>query len=171
MLQILRLHGSAAIAEAGYRITGEGRSIVVTLLVHSTDDVSAGARLYSSASRSFRLPAPQVDYNVAGEFNGRRMQEQLFERLWEDTVLRIRNMGVRMPLCTACVFGVGGHGAQRNVGEGTCVYYMYSALHQRVCCCYGEGIHQRKDSSIKGGIFLRMCCWCFVLVDRRDIRE
>lgn len=37
----------------------------------------------------------KVDYNVAGDFNGRRMQEQLFERLWEDTTLRIRNAGVR----------------------------------------------------------------------------
>ena len=37
----------------------------------------------------------KVDYNVGGEFNGRRMQEQLFERLWEDTTLRIRNAGVR----------------------------------------------------------------------------
>lgn len=36
----------------------------------------------------------KVDYNVSGEFNGRRMQEQLFERLWEDTVLRIRNAGI-----------------------------------------------------------------------------
>ncbi len=36
----------------------------------------------------------KVDYNVPGEFNGRRMQEQLFERLWEDTTLRIRNAGI-----------------------------------------------------------------------------
>lgn len=36
----------------------------------------------------------KVDYNVPGEFNGRRMQEQLFERFWEDTVLRIRNAGI-----------------------------------------------------------------------------
>jgi hypothetical protein len=36
----------------------------------------------------------KVDYNVGGEFSGRRMQEQLFERLWEDTTLRIRNAGV-----------------------------------------------------------------------------
>ena len=38
----------------------------------------------------------KVDYNVSGEFNGRRSQEQLFERLWEDTTLRIRNAGVRV---------------------------------------------------------------------------
>jgi hypothetical protein len=37
----------------------------------------------------------QVDYNVSGDYNGRRMQEQLFERLWEDTSQRIRNAGVR----------------------------------------------------------------------------
>jgi hypothetical protein len=38
----------------------------------------------------------KVDYNAdgSGEFNGRRGQEQLFERLWEDTILRIRNAGV-----------------------------------------------------------------------------
>jgi hypothetical protein len=36
----------------------------------------------------------KVDYNVPGEFNGRRMQEQLFERFWETTTLRIRNAGV-----------------------------------------------------------------------------
>ncbi len=34
------------------------------------------------------------DYEASGEFNGRRMQEQLFERLWEDTTYRIRNAGV-----------------------------------------------------------------------------
>ena len=32
---------------------------------------------------------------MGGEFNGRRMQEALFERFWEDTTLRIRNAGVR----------------------------------------------------------------------------
>lgn len=36
----------------------------------------------------------KVDYNVSGDFSGRRMQEQLFERLWEDTTMRIRNAGV-----------------------------------------------------------------------------
>jgi len=36
----------------------------------------------------------KVDYNVPGRFNGRRMQEELFGRLWEDTTLRIRNAGV-----------------------------------------------------------------------------
>lgn len=36
----------------------------------------------------------KVDYNVKGEFNGRRMQEELFARLWEDTTLRIRNAGI-----------------------------------------------------------------------------
>lgn len=38
----------------------------------------------------------KVDYNVGGEFSGRRMQEQLFERFWEDTTLRIRNAGVSL---------------------------------------------------------------------------
>jgi cytochrome b pre-mRNA-processing protein 3 len=37
----------------------------------------------------------KVDYNVpATEFSGRRMQEELFERFWEDTTRRIRNAGV-----------------------------------------------------------------------------
>jgi len=36
----------------------------------------------------------KVDFNVPGLFNGRRMQEMLFERFWEDTTLRIRNAGV-----------------------------------------------------------------------------
>jgi hypothetical protein len=36
----------------------------------------------------------KVDYNLPGEFKGRRMQEQLFERLWEDATLRIRNAGI-----------------------------------------------------------------------------
>ena len=36
----------------------------------------------------------KVDYNVAGDFNGRRMQEQLFERFWENTSVRIRNAGI-----------------------------------------------------------------------------
>jgi cytochrome b pre-mRNA-processing protein 3 len=35
-----------------------------------------------------------VDYAVSGDFSGRRMQEQVFERLWEDTTHRIRNAGV-----------------------------------------------------------------------------
>jgi hypothetical protein len=38
--------------------------------------------------------ARQVDYNIPGDYNGRRMQEQLFERFWEDTTIRIRNAGV-----------------------------------------------------------------------------
>lgn len=38
----------------------------------------------------------KVDYNVRpADFNGRRMQEELFARLWEDTTLRIRNAGVQ----------------------------------------------------------------------------
>lgn len=36
----------------------------------------------------------KVDYNLSGEFSGRRMQEQLFERFWEDAVMRIRNAGI-----------------------------------------------------------------------------
>jgi hypothetical protein len=36
----------------------------------------------------------KVDYNLPGEFSGRRMQEALFERFWEDTTLRIRNAGI-----------------------------------------------------------------------------
>lgn len=36
----------------------------------------------------------KVDYNCSGLYCGRRMQEQLFERFWEDTTLRIRNAGV-----------------------------------------------------------------------------
>lgn len=37
----------------------------------------------------------KLDYNVKPvEMCGRRMQEELFERLWEDTILRIRNAGV-----------------------------------------------------------------------------
>jgi len=37
----------------------------------------------------------RVDYNVRdADFNGRRMQAELFERLWEDTSRRIRNAGV-----------------------------------------------------------------------------
>jgi hypothetical protein len=37
----------------------------------------------------------KLDYNVSPvEFCGRRMQEEMFERLWEDTILRIRNAGV-----------------------------------------------------------------------------
>jgi len=37
----------------------------------------------------------KVDYNVRGwDFNGRRMQEEVFSRLWEDTTLRVRNAGV-----------------------------------------------------------------------------
>jgi cytochrome b pre-mRNA-processing protein 3 len=37
----------------------------------------------------------KVDYNVEpAEFNGRRMQEELFERFWEDTTRRIRNAGI-----------------------------------------------------------------------------
>lgn len=44
----------------------------------------------------------KVDYNVPGDFNGRRMQEQLFERFWEDTVLRIRNAGVSDRLIHEC---------------------------------------------------------------------
>jgi len=37
----------------------------------------------------------KVDYNVPGLYNGRRMQEELFERFWHDTTVRIRNAGVR----------------------------------------------------------------------------
>ena len=36
----------------------------------------------------------KIDFNVSGDFNGRRMQEQLFERFWEDTTFRIRNAGI-----------------------------------------------------------------------------
>ena len=37
----------------------------------------------------------KVDYNVTpAAFNGRRMQEELFDRLWEDATRRIRNAGV-----------------------------------------------------------------------------
>ncbi len=37
----------------------------------------------------------KVDYNVTPlQYSGRRMQEELFERLWEDTTRRIRNAGV-----------------------------------------------------------------------------
>jgi hypothetical protein len=37
----------------------------------------------------------KVDYNVRDvEFSGRRMQAELFERFWQDTVIRIRNAGV-----------------------------------------------------------------------------
>ena len=37
----------------------------------------------------------KLDYNVRPEeMCGRRMQEELFERLWEDTILRVRNAGV-----------------------------------------------------------------------------
>jgi hypothetical protein len=37
----------------------------------------------------------RVDYNVRdADFNGRRMQAELFEALWADTVRRIRNAGV-----------------------------------------------------------------------------
>ena len=35
-----------------------------------------------------------MDYNLPGEFNGRRMQEALFEAFWEDTSRRIRAAGV-----------------------------------------------------------------------------
>lgn len=43
----------------------------------------------------------KVDYNVPGDFNGRRMQEQLFERFWEDTSYRIRNAGIAESACGA----------------------------------------------------------------------
>lgn len=36
----------------------------------------------------------KVEYNCEGLYNGRRMQEQIFERLWEDTTMRIRNAGI-----------------------------------------------------------------------------
>ena len=37
----------------------------------------------------------KVDYNIRGwDFNGRRMAEEVFNRLWEDTTLRVRNAGV-----------------------------------------------------------------------------
>lgn len=37
----------------------------------------------------------KIDYNVAHpEFCGRRAQEELFERFWEDTTRRIRNAGI-----------------------------------------------------------------------------
>lgn len=36
----------------------------------------------------------KVDYNASGEYCGRRMQELLFERFWEDTTMRIRNAGI-----------------------------------------------------------------------------
>lgn len=46
----------------------------------------------------------KVDYNCSGLYCGRRMQEQLFERFWEDTTLRIRNAGVRWLLrCTTLI--------------------------------------------------------------------
>lgn len=35
-----------------------------------------------------------ADYDAKGEFSGRRMQQEVFERFWEDTTLRIRNLGV-----------------------------------------------------------------------------
>lgn len=36
----------------------------------------------------------KVDYDGSGLFCGRRMQEQTFERFWEDCTLKIRNVGV-----------------------------------------------------------------------------
>lgn len=36
----------------------------------------------------------KVDYNVPGEFNGRRLQEEIFQKFWDDTIKRIRNAGV-----------------------------------------------------------------------------
>ena len=36
----------------------------------------------------------KIDYNNSGEFNGRRIQEELFNKFWEDTTFRIRNAGI-----------------------------------------------------------------------------
>jgi hypothetical protein len=63
-----------------------------------------------------------VDYNVPGAFNGRRMQEQLFERLWEDTTLRIRNAGVSGVAAVAAAetgSGKGDAGAPCTRSDGT----------------------------------------------------
>lgn len=35
-----------------------------------------------------------LDYNLPGDYNGRRMQEEVFSRFWEDSTLRIRNAGI-----------------------------------------------------------------------------
>ena len=36
----------------------------------------------------------KADFDAPGALNGRRLQEQLFERFWEDTTMRIRNAGI-----------------------------------------------------------------------------
>lgn len=83
---------------------GRGGGVDDVSLMRRRACCSLAAKLLR-APPSTPLPTFQVDYNVSGDFNGRRMQEQLFERLWEDTTLRIRNAGVSRQL------GRGGRGA------------------------------------------------------------